>query len=426
MFTLYGGEKLERQILDFNHDFSDLEETKPVGISYAFKNLMTDTRQMNPSYKHCFNYQIGQDEPIVSDNEDHNSVSNAEALALLDHEHLATDDEVTAGYVDIKALGLTYLRSIVVTHADGTTTSWEFDMKGFYADSDVAEFKKNAAGTAVNNAWYVSDLDINPDNPVYKIGKMFKSAGIPVVNADGTERDGFSYDQLTWAYFINQSYTFENFGGIKFDATGVDNQITAENNSFNGSGISRIVLLADYANDWNNFLEMSENAVISVPVVTGDVVTVKAYGYSRNWGGWDNSALCKWANADFLKLLPIAMRNTIVPVCKKFNIGNRNYTIRKGIYTAWLLSNAELKGWTTTPPYRDEGKPYPIFTNDASRIKYLANGAGAAYGWWERSPGRGSSGGFVNGNTSGSPNDSNWANNRNGVALGFCSGRRPS
>lgn len=426
MFTLYGGEKLERQILDFNHDFSDLEETKPVGISYAFKNLMTDTRQMNPSYKHCFNYQIGQDEPIVSDNEDHNSVSNAEALALLDHEHLATDDEVTAGYVDIKALGLTYLRSIVVTHADGTTTSWEFDMKGFYADSDVAEFKKNAAGTAVNNAWYVSDLDINPDNPVYKIGKMFKSAGIPVVNADGTERDGFSYDQLTWAYFINQSYTFENFGGIKFDATGVDNQITAENNSFNGSGISRIVLLADYANDWNNFLEMSENAVISVPVVTGDVVTVKAYGYSRNWGGWDNSALCKWANADFLKLLPIAMRNTIVPVCKKFNIGNRNYTIRKGIYTAWLLSNAELKGWTTTPPYRDEGKPYPIFTNDASRIKYLANGAGAAYSWWERSPYRDYSSSFVSVNTSGYPNYGSWAGSRYGVALGFCSGRRPS
>ena len=88
----------------------------------------------------------------------------------------------------------------------------------------------------------------------------------------------------------------------------------------------------------------------------------------------------------------------------------------------WLFSNAELGGYTTSSPYKDEGTKYPLFTNDNSRKKYLADGAGASTYWWERDPHVGISSSFVFCHTSGYPNGSNYANSANGVCLGFCSG----
>ncbi len=185
--------------------------------------------------------------------------------------------------------------------------------------------------------------------------------------------------------------------------------------------------MADYINDWNNFTELSEGAVISVPVVAGDTVTVVCYGYSRNWGGWENTAMKTWANSEegggFIEQLPSGTFNTIIPAWKKSSWGNRGYAIRRGQYMMWLLSNSELNGYTKYSPYQDEGTQYPIFTDNASRIKYLADGAGAVALWWERSPIIDHSNHFYYVNTGGNPYYYGWASNRYGVVLGFCSGR---
>ena len=178
----------------------------------------------------------------------------------------------------------------------------------------------------------------------------------------------------------------------------------------------------DWTNDWNNFTEVSEGTVISVPVVSGDEVTVVCYGVSRNWGGWGNSALQAWANGEFLDQLPLGLRSTIVPAYKKSNVGNRSYAVIGDTYLMWCLSNAEVGGYVNNHPYMDEGSKYPVFTNDASRKKYLADGAGAVFIWWERDPGVAYSSSFCYVGTSGSPSTSHNANNRDGVSLGFCSG----
>ncbi|MCD8308877.1 MAG: DUF6273 domain-containing protein [Clostridia bacterium] len=423
-FTLYNGETLTRQIADFNHDYSDTAETQTVGITYMMKNCLTDTRQMNPSYKHCFNFQIGDDEAIVSDTDDHSSATNAAALALLDHDHTATDEEVAAGFVDIKALGATYLRSIVVTHADGTTTTWQLDCNGFYNDADCESVEAVNNNSEYSNSWYVSDLDVDEDNPVYKIGKMLQAEGHTIVNAGGTEMGSYNPTSTiqTWVFFTGETKTFDDFGGIKFDATGADSLNTAENNKYNGTGVSRIAFMADVYNSWNNFTEVSEGAVISVPVTEGDIVTVKAYGLSRNTGGWDNTALQAWANGDFLDQLPLGVRNTIVAVSKASSVGNRSYATQKGLYKAWCASYIEMGSNTTDYPYAQEGAKYPIFTDNASRIKYLADGEGGVCYWWERSPSRYYSYHFCYVYTSGYPYSIYYAYYRLGVCLGFCSG----
>ena len=419
-WTLYNGETLTQRVLDFKHDYSDAAGQHPLGISFDMENCLTDRRQMNPSYKHAFNYQFGDEEAIVSDNNDHSSATDA----ALTHIHSVTADEVTAGFVDITALGPTYLKKIIVTHGDETTKTWHFDYEGFYGGSDMSAFTQNGAGQAVTScAWYKSDVDVDADNPFYKIGKILQALGCDIVNWQGSiGLYGWATTGEQWATLTNQNVTLTDFGGLKIDTTGTDTLNTAANNPFNGNGKSRVTFCASYANDWNNFTEVSEGTVISVPVEAGDTVTVIAYGQSRNWGGWDNSVLCSWANGDFLDQLPLGLRSTIVPAYKKSSVGNRSYATQGNTYKMWLLSNAELNGYINNHPYMDEGTKYPIFTDNNSRLKYLEDGAGAVYSWWERSPSIYYSYYFSIVYTSGGPGNSYGASGTYGVSLGFCSG----
>ena len=226
------------------------------------------------------------------------------------------------------------------------------------------------------------------------------------------------------ANLINQNVTLTNFGGLKINATGNDTLNTAANNPMNGTGKARVTFCKDGRSDYayNNFTEVSEGTVISVPVVDGDTVTVVAYGLSRNWGGFANSALAAWMNGDFLKQLPFGLRNTIVDAYKKCNVGNRSYAVTGNKYTLWCLSNAEVGGYTSNHPYMDAGSKYPIFTNDASRIKRREDGAGAVHPWWERDPFVFYSYGFNFVYTSGNPYSISSASNSFGVCAGFTSG----
>ena len=417
-WTLYNGETLTQRVIDFNHDYSDSAEQNHLGITFDMQNCLTDTRQMNPSYKHAFNYQFGDDDdPIVSDNNDHSSATDA----ALTHSHTASAAEVTAGYVEITALGPTFLTEIRVKHSDDSVTKWYLGKEGFYGGTDAASFTQSGAGAAVSCPFYKSDLDTSEE--FYKIGKILQSLSCDIVNWQGSiGLYGWATEERQWANLINQSVTLTNFGGLKIDTTGTDSLNTSTNNPFNGTGKSRVTFCKDWTNDWNNFTEISEGTVISVPVVSGDVVTVVAYGTSRNWGGWDNSAMQKWANGDFLLQLPLGLRSTIVPAYKKSNVGNRSYAVTGGTYMMWCLSNAEVGGYVSNHPYMDEGSKYPVFTNDNSRKKYLTDGAGAVYGWWERDPIVTNSNNFYIVGTSGNPNNNYYAYNRIGVSLGFCSG----
>ena len=416
-WTLYNGETLTQRVIDFNHDYSDSAEQHHLGITFDMQNCLTDTRQMNPSYKHAFNFKFGNETAIVSDNNDHSSTTDA----ALTNNHTATADEVTAGFVDITALGPTYLDKIVVKHSDNSTTTWYFGKEGFYGGTDAASFTQAGDGTSVSCAWYKSDLD--ESETFYKIGKILQSLGCDIVNWQGSVGlYGWATTAQQWANLINQNVTLTNFGGLKINTTGTDTLNTSTKNPFNGTGKSRVTFCKDWGNDWNNFTEVSEGTVISVPVVSGDVVTVVCYGLSRNWGGWGNSALQKWANGDFLAQLPLGLRSTIVAAYKKSNVGNRSYAVTGDTYLMWCLSNAEVGGYVNNHPYMDEGSKYPVFTNDNSRKKYLADGAGAVYGWWERDPYVYYSYYFYIVYTSGGPNHNSSAGSRYGVSLGFCSG----
>ena len=118
----------------------------------------------------------------------------------------------------------------------------------------------------------------------------------------------------------------------------------------------------------------------------------------------------------YLSQLPADLRAVIKPVIKKTTAGSKSTTIQNTTDSLWLASMKEVGLLTTSTGYSGEGETYPLFTDNASRIKKV-NGS-AAY-WWSRSPSTGSSTVFDCIASSGS-NYSSHASNSYGVVLGLC------
>lgn len=138
-----------------------------------------------------------------------------------------------------------------------------------------------------------------------------------------------------------------------------------------------------------------------------------------NSGGFTGSAMYDWLQNTLFPELPEDLRSVIRPVDKKSSSGSQSTTIKTESMKLFLFSAIENCLRTTTNVYKDEGETYPIFTDNASRIKRLTNGAGSAHTWWERSPSASLSNGFCMvtgiGNAS-----SDGASNSCGVCFGFC------
>lgn len=139
---------------------------------------------------------------------------------------------------------------------------------------------------------------------------------------------------------------------------------------------------------------------------------------NTNVGGYTGSALYTWLTTTLWNSLPADLRAVIKPVKKKTSAGNNSTTINTNNMSVFLFSEVECFG-TITYSAAGEGTQYPIFTDAASRVKYLSNGAGSAHYWWERSPYASSATYFCNVSSSGGANSSGASNSR-GVCFGFC------
>jgi len=102
-----------------------------------------------------------------------------------------------------------------------------------------------------------------------------------------------------------------------------------------------------------------------------------------NVGGWGASNLRTWITGTLLGQLPSDLLAVIKPVNKLSSAGNLSATINTTSDKVFLFSEIECFG-VLKYSFAGEGSKYPIFTTDASRIKKLANGAGALTTWWNR------------------------------------------
>ena len=370
-WTLSDDSQVVTKVADFNHDYSDVAETHTLGITYILEHMsLINSMYWNEGNRHTYNVRFGDNTTYVGDFAAHPNEENS----LYTKSYTPTASEITAGYADITAEGPTYLTQIKVTHSDQTTVTWEFERNGWYCGTDSATYS--------GVSWYVSDLNGDPDNPKYKIGKMLQSLGCDIIDATGNILvDGWPTQNRGRAYYINQSDTLTDFGGIKFDTTGTDTLNTYENNKFNGTGKSRIVFYGSKT-AYENATEMSEGAVISIPVVQGDTITIVFNQNTGDCGGYKYSDLCKTLNSEeTICKIPIGLRNIIVPAIKKYGWGGAGHAIQSAEFYLWTLSAREIGASINDEraPTFLVGQRYPIYTNDASRISEFRGG-------WLRDP----------------------------------------
>lgn len=140
---------------------------------------------------------------------------------------------------------------------------------------------------------------------------------------------------------------------------------------------------------------------------------------NTNSGGWNSSEMRTTRMSTYLSQLPADLRAVIKPVIKKTTAGNQSTTIQNTTDSLWLFSAIEAGLQAGVAGYMNEGTTYPLFVDDASRIKNLSNGAGAVAYWWFRSPFTSASTSFALATADGSFINISASYSR-GVCLGLC------
>jgi hypothetical protein len=143
--------------------------------------------------------------------------------------------------------------------------------------------------------------------------------------------------------------------------------------------------------------------------------TAKMNATNTNVGGWNSSAM-RSSMVAYLNKFPAEWRAIIKPVKKKTTSGNKSTTIQTTNDSLWLASFKEVGLYTTTVGYSEEGETYPLFTDNASRIKKVK---GSRSHWWSRSPYTSGATHFHLVYSSGSDSNNN-ASYTCGVCLGLC------
>ncbi len=139
---------------------------------------------------------------------------------------------------------------------------------------------------------------------------------------------------------------------------------------------------------------------------------------NTNVGSWSSSAM-RTRMATYLAQLPADLQAIIKPVIKKTTAGNQSTSIQTTNDSLWLFSAIEVGLQTAVAGYNGEGATYPLFVDNASRIKYMSNGSGSVYIWWFRSPHATSATDFALAHTDGSFSI-NSASYSYGVCVGLC------
>lgn len=139
---------------------------------------------------------------------------------------------------------------------------------------------------------------------------------------------------------------------------------------------------------------------------------------NTNSGGFTGSEMYSWLQNTLLPTLPSDLQAVLKSVNKKTSAGSQSSTINTNSMKLFLFSEIEIFG-STTYSKAGEGSQYSYFATAANRIKYLSNGSGSAYWWWERSPSGSDSDFFCGVSSSGNAN-ANSADSASGVCFGFC------
>ena len=190
------------------------------------------------------------------------------------------------------------------------------------------------------------------------------------------------------------------------------------------SGIGTMTLqIADFDHDYLSGATTAKKAAVTFLCKNLLYQTYQMNSSDTNSGGFPSSALCSTLNGSIYNSLPSDLKSVIKTAYKWYGTGNNKTNGKWSGHKLWLPLTFEMFGESSYSPSTERTKgnarQYPIFTDNASRIKKMNNGGGSAQWYWLASPSASNSAGFCFVYGGGSSNTSN-ASVSFGVCFGLC------
>lgn len=191
------------------------------------------------------------------------------------------------------------------------------------------------------------------------------------------------------------------------------------------SGIGTMTLqIADFDHDYLSGTTTANKAAVTFLCKNLLYQTYQMNSSSNtNNGGFSSSPLRSTLNDSIYNALPSDLKAVIKTAYKWYGTGKNTTNGKWSGHKLWLPLAFEMFGESIYSPATEHttgnARQYPIFTNNASRIKKMNNGGGSAAYYWLASPSAATSTNFcgVGGNGS---NYSYDASNSLGVCFGLC------
>lgn len=190
------------------------------------------------------------------------------------------------------------------------------------------------------------------------------------------------------------------------------------------SGIGTMTLqIADFDHDYLSGTTTANKAAVTFLCKNLLYKTYQMNSSDTNNGGFPSSSLCSTLNGSIYNALPSDLKAVIKTAYKWYGTGNNTTNGKWSGHKLWLPLTFEMFGESSYSPATEHttgnARQYPIFTDNASRIKRMNNGGGSAQWYWLASPSAAFATAFCYVNGGGSSIDG-IASNSSGVCFGLC------
>lgn len=190
------------------------------------------------------------------------------------------------------------------------------------------------------------------------------------------------------------------------------------------SGIGIMTLqIADFDHDYLSGATTAKKAAVTFLCKNLLYQTYQMNSSDTNNGGFPSSSLCSTLNGSIYNALPSDLKAVIKTAYKWYGTGNNTTNGKWSGHKLWLPLTFEMFGESSYSPAAERttgnARQYPIFTDNASRIKKMNNGGGSAQWYWLASPYATDATNFCNVGSGGSGNNYD-ASNSVGVCFGLC------
>lgn len=192
------------------------------------------------------------------------------------------------------------------------------------------------------------------------------------------------------------------------------------------SGIGTMTLqIADFDHDYLSGTTTANKAAVTFLCKNLLYQPYQMNSIDTNNGGFPSSSLRNTLYSSIYDAMPNDLKVVIKSAYKWYGTGNNTTNGRWSGQKLWFPLTYEVFGSNGSAPAEEQttgnARQYPIFTNNDSRIKKMANGAGSANPYWLASPYAKNSTGFCSVLSDGSANASSVGASYNyGVCFGLC------